>query len=66
MVSGGSGCGEGLSSLEGAGQREFDQAPMSMWATQAVLGYFLFILRGGWGGRAQELEGRPGRNRKSV
>lgn len=58
--------GVGKESLEGAGQREFDQSPMSIWATQVVLGYFLFFLGGGSGGRAQESEGRPGRNRKSV
>lgn len=66
MVSGGSGRVWGRTQVSRRSwPTEFDQAPMSIWATQVVLGYFLFFW-GGWCGRAQESEGRPGRKRKSV
>lgn len=43
--------GEGLSFLSGAGHREFDYAPMSIWATKNnFFSFFFFFWRGEKGG----------------
>lgn len=47
-------CWEGLSYLKGAGHWEYDNAPMSIQATQMdLVNYFLILLGFFWGGRAQ-------------